>query len=141
MTDIYSVNLNATQAGIITNSVDNSGHLLTILLIFTVAIFISFMLSDQKRFDYIADVIVAVVRSCKYAIVGTITLLTGYAIYLLCNAIADSTKGIDPMWYVYAIGGYITLTVAGYIVVRIANLIAEMYARHVESKVSKVNVL
>jgi len=141
MPDIYSVNLNATQSGMITNGVDSSGLLVMIVLIGILAIFTAFMLTDQKRFDYIVDAMVAVVRSCKYAIVGIITLLTGYAIYLLCNVIADSTKGIDPMWYVYAIGGYIALTVVGHIVVRIANLVAEMYARHVESKVSKVNVL
>jgi len=133
----YALNFNATQAGMITNSID-SGFILLILVSGAFTLFLTIILSNQKRFDDMIDAIMVVVNSFKYAIVGVLALLVGYMLYLICcKAIADSAKGIDPIWYVYVIGGYIALTAIGAIVIRVVELLTQMYARYVESKKQK----
>jgi hypothetical protein len=96
------------------NSVNPIPLLYLIVLCIIIAV-LGFAISSIQAYKKLWDALSLIIGTLKYTATGLAVAGIGYALYLICNFLAEFGGKIDPIYYAYAVGGYIALTVIGYV--------------------------
>lgn len=92
-----------------------------------------YFLSSLKRFKSIWRILELAGDFLVCAIIGAVTLAIIAVAYLALTVVADSAKGVDPVVYVYVVGGIILCAGVGFLVMvafdRAISLYAQMRAK------------
>ena len=115
MPDIGTFN-STMSAGVTLNSI-NGGVALTIFVLVLITTGLVVVLSNLHNYRALMTVLLWIYDTMKYAIIGVGAALFALVLYfVVCSAVSERAKEIDPAWYAYMIAWFIGLTVVGKIV-------------------------
>jgi hypothetical protein len=125
--------LSSTQSSITTTmSLEGLSGLIFTLLIVMIGIgILIYGLSALERYKRLWTAIEWYARTLIYTAYGFVLCGVVGGIYLICNSVASAAGSIDPLIIVYVVGGYIGVTVLGYVGVLAYRKLRE---RHAEMK-------
>lgn len=132
---ITSGALNTTQTSV-TNSISTEGMFAVVVILIAVLLFAIIISSDA--FARIANIIRTVLSTIRYALYGFGTCGLLAAIYGLVMLFRASAGVIDPILYVYAVLGYIGLTVLGIVSEKVYLLLKKRYDEYKATNISGV---
>jgi len=131
----YAGSWNATQSSVVGSSVDG-GVVLALLVIMATVILGFILLTSIERYTKFFETIGWLLTTIKYALygVGVVSILA--AVWSVCSMVVAIGGGVGfkPEWVVYAIGGYIGLSILGWGAEKVVSRAANMHAQYVESK-------
>ena len=124
---------NSTNSGLVVNSVGLAPLLFIGILVIAVG-GLAIIITSMERFSWFMDLVNNAVNSIKYTVYGVGISGVGLLCYAIFNMLMTATKGFDPIWYVYAIGVYVGLTVLGWVGANVAGKVKVMHTLYLESK-------
>lgn len=85
-------------------------------------------LSALERYKRLWSAIKWYAKSLIYTAYGFVLCGVVGGIYLICNSVASAASSIDPMIVVYVVGGYVGVTILGYVGVLVYRKLREQHA-------------
>jgi glucan phosphoethanolaminetransferase (alkaline phosphatase superfamily) len=133
MPDYYAMNATQASIGSVANTMSLSGLLYIGILLVVIGVLI-LAASSLEHYKKLWDSLSIIIGTLKYTATGLAVAVIGYALYLICEFVTSVGSAIDPIYYAYAIGGYIALTVVGYATWKIG---IKLKAYHIQMKENK----
>jgi amino acid transporter len=106
----------------------NMGIIAFLIVVLVGGIILLLLITSIDRYTKFFEAFRWIYTSLKYAALGTGITAAFYALYLICGFLVSAGSGIDPMIFVWIIGGYVAMTLIGYTGVRIKTRIQEMHS-------------
>jgi hypothetical protein len=120
-------------------TMDSSGMLPLLLVLLVGMILIGvfgFALSNLEKYKKLWAILGAMGTSFVYFAYGLCVVVPMVLLYFLIGWLIDFTEGmyIDPIWFVYLIGGYAGITCIGYLVKRAIDRATKLHGEMKESE-------
>lgn len=126
MPDFYA--MNTTQSSV-AGSMSLGGMIWLVIMIAIIVGFIV-LLTSLERYSKFWAALEWILHSVKFTLYGAGISGALYGIYLACEMIVSAGSGFDPIYIAYGIGGYVALTILGWVASKTYTRMKDMHNQY-----------